>query len=171
MTFSFNLQRSFENAARRLGPTPVKQRKERADRGHFRLSPAIMRGLAELLEGQEYPGIGSIQAELATTCETLGLVSPSRATIYKVMLRHEGGSYRLDKLPAAVQQALYNLSTESIVPGAQLAFYVFNYGNLAAIQWASGLPWLPLYQAQRMRGWRTKSQGLLRAVAATRGIG
>jgi hypothetical protein len=56
------------------------------------------------------------------------------------------------------------------VPGHQLAFYCFDYGSLAAISFAAGLPWLDLYQARRMRGWRPRSFGLLAAVMRRRGL-
>jgi hypothetical protein len=56
------------------------------------------------------------------------------------------------------------------VPGHQLAFYCFNYGSLGAISYAAGLPWLDLYQARRMRGWRPRSFGLLLAVMRRRGL-
>jgi hypothetical protein len=51
-----------------------------------------------------------------------------------------------------------------------VAFAAFNYGDVHAISFASGLPWLALYQADRVRGWRPKSHALLRAVMADRGI-
>lgn len=56
------------------------------------------------------------------------------------------------------------------MPGPQLAFYCLNYGSLAAISYAAGLPWLDLYQAGRLRGWRPRSRGLLDAVLRARGI-
>jgi hypothetical protein len=73
-------------------------------------------------------------------------------------------------LPEPVREALYNLDATSLVPGPQLAFYCFNYGDLAAVSFAAGLPWLDLYRALRMPGYRPKSRGLLEAVARVRGI-
>jgi hypothetical protein len=69
-----------------------------------------------------------------------------------------------------VVDALYNLSPADRIPGHQLAFYCFNYGSLAAISYAAGLPWLDLYQARFLRGWRPRSAGLLEAVMRARGI-
>ena len=86
------------------------------------------------------------------------------------MQRESGPSYALAELPAAVRSALYNMAGDAVVPGAQLAFYCFNYGELAAVHFAAGMPWLPLYQANRMRGWRGRSRGLLRAVLVVRRI-
>lgn len=108
--------------------------------------------------------------ELRQRCEAREQRCPSRATVYTFMRRDPGRSYEVERLPPAVRAALYNLSPAGHVPGAQLAFYCFNYGDLDAIHHASGLPWLPLYQAYRMRGWRPRSRGLLRAVLVTRRI-
>ncbi|HEV8240093.1 MAG TPA: hypothetical protein VGS57_12050 [Thermoanaerobaculia bacterium] len=80
------------------------------------------------------------------------------------------GSYSIAGLPAAVRATLYNLSDTGEVPGHQLAFYCFNYGGLEAMSFAAGLPWLALYQAARMRGWRPRSRGLLAAVLDAREI-
>jgi hypothetical protein len=65
---------------------------------------------------------------------------------------------------------LYNLGPTGTVPGHQLAFYCFNYGSLAAVSYAAGLPWLDLHQARRLQGWRPRSRGLLDAVMRVRGI-
>ena len=73
-------------------------------------------------------------------------------------------------LPTPVVEALYNIAPDWRVPGHQLAFYCFNYGSLGAISFAAGLPWLDLYQARRMRGWRPRSFGLLSAVMRRRGL-
>jgi hypothetical protein len=81
-----------------------------------------------------------------------------------------GPLLRVRDLPASVRRALYNLAPESEVPGHQVAFYCFNYGDLAAISFAAGLPWLALHQARRMRGYRMKSRGLVEAVARARRV-
>jgi len=73
-------------------------------------------------------------------------------------------------LPPAVRAALYNLDDDAMVPAAQLAFYCFNYGNLGAMSYAAGMPWLALFQAKRMRGWRFSSKGVLDAVMRVRGV-
>ena len=69
-----------------------------------------------------------------------------------------------------VAATLYNLAPDAVVPGAQLVFYCFNYGSLAAMSFAAGLPWLDLRRASRLRGWRSRSRGLLDAVMRVRGI-
>ncbi|HVS12347.1 MAG TPA: hypothetical protein VMV46_00345 [Thermoanaerobaculia bacterium] len=74
------------------------------------------------------------------------------------------------QLPAPVRESLYNLSEDGTVPGHQLAFHCFNYGSLQAMSFAAGLPWLALYQAARLPGWRPRSKGLLDAILRTRGI-
>jgi hypothetical protein len=79
-------------------------------------------------------------------------------------------TYRVGDLPAPVQDALYNLEPDSEVPAHQLAFYCVNYGDLEAVSFAAGLPWLAIYQALRMRGYRPKSRGLIEAVARARRI-
>jgi hypothetical protein len=48
-------------------------------------------------------------------------------------------------------------------------FYCLNYGSLAAMSFAAGLPWLDLHQARHLRGWRPRSRGLLDAVLRARG--
>ena len=127
--------------------------------------------LRRLLSGQEYPGIGSIRSELEAFCDANRLPCPSRATIYNFMARARCETHAAADLPPSVRNALYNLRGDAQVPGSQLAFYCFNYGDLTAAHFAAGLPWLALYQAARMRGWRPKCEGLLRAALATRRIG
>ena len=57
-----------------------------------------------------------------------------------------------------------------MVPGHQLAFYLFHHGDTQALSFAAGMPWLELYQANRMRGWRPTSRGLFLAVLRRRRI-
>lgn len=76
----------------------------------------------------------------------------------------------MSALPTDVRPCLYNLSDDATVPGRQLAFYCFNYGGGRAASFAAGLPWLDLYQAARLPGWRPKSRGLIQAVLRVRGI-
>lgn len=78
--------------------------------------------------------------------------------------------YAAHELPDAVQRALYNVDLQGDVPAAQIAFYAFNHGDPRAVSWAAGMPWLALHHAARMRGWRAKSRGLLRAVMQWRRI-
>jgi hypothetical protein len=90
--------------------------------------------------------------------------------VYKLLDKLSTPTYRLADLPSAVVAALYNLVPTSNVPGHQLAFYCFNYGDLSAVSFAAGLPWLALHQARRMPGYRPRSRGLLEAVVRARGI-
>jgi hypothetical protein len=95
---------------------------------------------------------------------------PSRATVYRFMAQSPPRQVPIAELPEPVRLALYNLGPDGTVPGHQLAFYAFNYGDAQAMSFAAGLPWLDLYQADRMRGWRPRSHGVLRAVMLRRGI-
>ena len=111
-----------------------------------------------------------VQQELAGACRKWHLRPPSRATIYRFMDQCPPRQYRVAELPPAVQRCLYNLDPEGTVPGQQLVFYAFNYGDTSAMSFAAGQPWLDLYQADRMRGWRPRSHGLLRAAMRRRGM-
>lgn len=102
---------------------------------------------------------------------------PARATVYQVMARAVVHQYAINALPSAVRETLYNFElgdsgepSAALVPGHQLAFHCFNYGGLAALSFGAGLPWLSLYQAARMRGFRPKSRALLQAVLKARRI-
>lgn len=109
-------------------------------------------------------------AEIGKRCRRERVRPPSRATVYKLLDTLPTPRYQIRGLPRPVREALYNLGPEGFVPGHQLAFYCFNYGELAAMSFASGLPWLALRQALRLPGWRARSRGLLEAVACARGI-
>ena len=170
MASVFDLEASIKRAEARLGKAPRFARKRRSDRGNFRLSSLVRTELEQLLSGEDYPGIKAILNDLKVFCESVGQTCPSRATVYKFMQLAPGRVYCAADLPRSAQDALYNLLDDAEVPGAQLVFYCFNHGNLAAAQYASGLPWWPLYQAFRMRGWRKKSKGLLHAALNARGI-
>lgn len=111
-----------------------------------------------------------VRDELRRFCGRHGLCAPARATIYNAIPRTPAHVYSVPELPVHVRDALYNLDLEGTVPGHQLAFYAFQYGDTRAMSFAAGLPWLDLYQADRMRGWRPRSHGLLRAVLAHRAI-
>ncbi|MBI5547524.1 MAG: hypothetical protein HY901_26880 [Deltaproteobacteria bacterium] len=112
----------------------------------------------------------SLIGELAGFCQDRNLSCPSRASVYKLLDRLDGHRYRVDELPTAVRAALYNLAPDADVPGHQVAFYCFNYGDLSAVCFASGMPWLDLHQAGRLRGWRSKSRGLWEAACRIRKI-
>ena len=77
---------------------------------------------------------------------------------------------RKGDLPRAVQDALYNFEADSEVPAHQVAFCCFNYGDLRAMGFAAGLPWLAIHQALRLPGYRARSRGPVEAVALARGI-
>lgn len=109
-------------------------------------------------------------AAIALRCRREGLRAPSRATVYKLLDVLPSGSYRVRDLPPPVRECLYNLDAGGEVPGHQLAFYCFNYGSLAAVSFASGLPWLALHQALRLPGWRARCRGLAEAAARARGL-
>jgi len=108
--------------------------------------------------------------ELASMCKKKRLPVPSRATVYKLLDKLPVPSYAVADLPESARDALYNLGPDSEVPGHQVAFYCFNYGTLDAVSFAAGLPWLVVYQALKLPGYREKSRGLALAVATARNI-
>jgi hypothetical protein len=165
----FDLAESLKRAEERFGSAPA-PRKPRSDRGRPRLPPEVLERLHELLAGQERPPVREILSRLAQLCDARGLPTPARATIYQVLRVAPSGSYRVGDLPAAVRGTLYNLDENAEVPGHQLAFHCLNYGGVEAASYAAGLPWLALYQAARLGGWRPRSRGLLDAILRTRGI-
>lgn len=111
-----------------------------------------------------------VLASLRVACEAQGARCPSRATVYNYMARSPSKVYDARTLPPAVRASLYNLADDVQVPGHQLAFYALNYGDLPAAMFAATLPWLDLYQAARVRGWRSRSRALLEAILRHRGI-
>ena len=114
--------------------------------------------------------MAALQRLVSERCVSAGLKPPVRASLYNALARLDGHVYSVATLPLPVVEALYNIAPVGHVPGHQLAFYCFNYGSLGAISYAAGLPWLDLYQARRMRGWRPRSFGLLLAVMRRRGL-
>lgn len=114
--------------------------------------------------------MSALQRRVSRLCMSQGLKLPARASLYNAFSHLNGHTYRVVNLPEAVAEAVYNLDPEADLPGHQLAFYCFNYGSLAAVSFAAGLPWLDLHQASRLRGWRPRSRGLLEAVMRLRGI-
>jgi hypothetical protein len=165
---SYDLNKSMENALLRLSGRTTRRR--RSDAGVSRLDVRVVQRLRRLLRGQERPPIRHLLAELQRFCKKRRLRTPSRATIYNFIPRCPSHAYSIAELPAYVREALYNLDPAGTVPGHQLAFYAFQYGDTRAASFAAGLPWLDLYQADRVRGWRSHSQGLLRAVLERRAI-
>ena len=166
---AFNLEESLRRAERRFSDRPG-SRRPRRDRGRSRLALELETELERLLRGQERPPVRVLMERLGRYCRANGLNRPARATVYKAMTRTPPRGHTVTDLPSPVQEALYNLRGTAEVPGHQLAFYCLNYGDLAAISFAAGLPWLALYQAARLPGWRPRSRGLLGAILRTRGI-
>jgi hypothetical protein len=164
----FEIERTLEQARRRLATRSSRRR--RSDAGKLRLSSAIVAALRPLLLGPERPNLAAVRRSLEASCRRAGLRVPARGTLYHAIACIDGHRYAIASLPAPVRVALYNLDETGGVPGHQLAFYCFNYGDLAAISFAAGLPWLDLYQAARLRGWRPRSRGLLDAALAARRI-
>lgn len=145
-------------------------RRPRRDHGRSRLPSELQSKLEGLLQGQERPPVRAILSRLADYCADKAFDVPARATIYAAMARVPAGAYRVRELPPAVRESLYNLAEDGSVPGHQLAFHCLNYGSTAAASFAAGLPWLALYQAARLPGWRPRSRGLLEAIVKVRGI-
>ena len=168
---AFDLDRSLERARRRLGAAPgLSGRAPRSDRGSSRLHPEVLAVVVRAVSGPERPRMKDLLAGIRDGCRERGLDPPSRATVYHLMARLPGPTFRVSALPPAVRDALYNLAPDSEVPAHQVAFYCVNYGDTRAVSFAAGLPWLALYQALRLPGHRPKSRGLLEAVARARGI-
>jgi len=111
-----------------------------------------------------------ILSRIGEGCGMRRLEPPSRATVYKLMCTLPCPTLRAGDLPASVQAALYNMEPESEVPAHQVVFCCFNYGDLRAMSFAAGLPWLAVHQALRLPGYRKRSRGLVEAVALARGI-
>ncbi len=164
----FDLAASLRNAEKRLGSTETRTRRRRSDLGRLRLDPRAVAAVAAVFSGHDRPPMTAALAEVARTCRRRRVAPPSRATVYKLLGVLPTPRYRIADLPASVRAALYNLDPEGEVPGHQLAFFCFNYGDVAAASFASGLPWLALHQALRLPGWRPRSRGLAEAVARAR---
>jgi len=163
----FDIDVSIAKAKKRLGNAP---RKRRSDRGELRLDPRVIECVEASLGGQDRPPMTRLLEEVADRCRRNGVAPPSRATVYKLLRVAAGPRHRVGDLPGPVQAALYNLEADSVVPERQVAFYCFNYGDLSAMSFAAGLPWLALHQARHMPGHRPRGLGLLRAVLRARGI-
>jgi len=114
--------------------------------------------------------MAAVLERLRAFCKSRHLRPPARATVYEWMETVLVPGYLIEELPAAVRETLYNLPPTGEIPGPQLAFHCFNLGNLGAMSFAAGLPWLTLHQAARCRGWRRGSRGALAAVLTVRGI-
>jgi hypothetical protein len=164
-----DLDKALKSAEARLGTVP-RTRKRRADAGVTRLPEPAVSELRRLLGGQERPSMRDVGRELGVFCQARGLRPPARATLYRFMAEVPMHHYRVAGLPPWVGASLYNLDADARVPGHQLVFYAFNYGDARAMSFAAALPWVDLYQAARIRGWRAMSLGPLRAAMRKRKI-
>ncbi len=164
----FDIQQSQRDAKARLGR--ASRRRRRADAGRSRLPAPVLAVVRQSTLGPRRPNMAALRQRVAELCATTGLNPPARATLYNAFDRIEPRHYRVSTLPPHAAAALYNLAPDTVVPGPQLAFYCFNYGSLAAVSFASSLPWLDLYQARRLPGWRPRSRGLFDAVMRARGL-
>ncbi len=129
----------------------------------------MQRELAQMLRGHDRPSMTEVKRRLQQRAKILRVRAPSRASIYNFLPRCPPHRYAIAELPEWVRAALYNLTTGT-VPGHQLVFYAFQYGDSRAMCFAASLPWIDLYLADRMRGWRARSHGLLRAAMKYRAI-
>jgi hypothetical protein len=163
-----DLEDSQRRAEQRLAR--ASKRRRRSDAGRTRLHPVVLDALRSLVLGSDRPSMAAIQRRITDLCARHGLRPPSRASLYNALSTIPGHTYRVPLMPPPVGEALYNLTRNGRVPGHQLVFYCFNYGSLAAMSYAAGLPWIDLYQAMRLRGWRPRSRGLLKAAMRVRGI-
>lgn len=166
---AFDIKLSIDRAATRFKAAPVAGRRPRSDRGASRIHARVTDWLAKATVGHDRPRMAEVLDQVAEQCRREGVKPPSRATAYKLLATLPTATFRHAALPPAVQHALYNLAGDSDIPASQVAFYCFNYGDLAAFSFAAGLPWLALYQASRMPGYRSRSRGLLEAVMRARG--
>ncbi len=162
-----DIQESQRRAKARLGR--ASRRHRRADAGRSRLPAPVLAVVRQAALGPRRPSMITLRRRVAELCAASGLKPPARATVYNAFDRLEPRCYRVSTLPPHAVEALYNLAPDTVVPGPQLAFYCFNYGSLAAVSFAAGLPWLDLYQARLLRGWRPRSRGLFDAVMHARG--
>jgi hypothetical protein len=168
MSGMLDIQESQRRAEAKLGR--ASRRRRRADAGRSRLPEPVLAVVRRAALGSRRPGMITLRERVAHVCAASGLKPPARATLYNAFDRLEPRRYRASTLPPHALDALYNLAPDAVIPGPQLAFYCFNYGSLAAVSFAAGLPWLDLYQARRLRGWRPRSRGLFDAVMRARGL-
>jgi len=124
--------------------------------------------LSQLLGGYARPKTRDILDKLHRFCTRRGYKVPSKATVYNYMKKSVVHQYDWDVLSPSVQCAMYNLDSSAVIPGHQAVFYALNYGDVAAISFAAGCPWIDLYQADKVPGWRPKSHALLKAIIADR---
>jgi hypothetical protein len=151
-------------------PDRASTRRRRSDAGRSRLDPRLLDEIRSQLQRADRPSMSAVVGRASERARGLGLRPPSRATVYNLLPTVGGHTYRIVSLPQHVRDSLYNLPQDGAIAGHQLVFYCFNYGSLPAVSFGAGLPWLDLYQASRLRGWRARSRGLLDAVMRARDI-
>lgn len=161
---ALSITSSIERARRKLERG---SRGGRSDAGRSRLRPEVERELQALLSVYHRPRMSEIHREIQAFCRGRSLTPPSRSTLYNALERAPVPCYRTNELPHEVRRTLHNVG-EGVVPGHQLVFAAFNYGDTRALSFASGLPWICLYRASKLGGWRPKSRGLLQAILACR---
>ena len=164
----FDINESQHRAALRFARRST--RRLRSDAGQSRLPPSVLEHLRRAALAHNPPSVARVHRDIVAACIGAGLKPPARASLYNALARIDGHRYRVADLPDHVAEAVHNLAPGSDVPGHQLAFSCFNHGSLAAVSYAAALPWLDLYQAARVRGWRARSRGLLAAVMRARGL-
>lgn len=166
-----SLKDSISQAIKRFGDAPSQCRhRPRSDRGKMRLGPKVQDILIGLLADQERPSMRDLLRALEERCQTRGCKFPSRASVYHFLEKVVVHQFSISDLPKTVQACLFNLDPEGEIPGHQLVFYLINYGELPELCYAAGMPWIDLYQALRLRGYRPKRRGLLEAIALLRRI-
>ena len=165
----FNVETAVDSACNRIGDGK-RVRKIRTDAGGSKLAEPIASFLSGMLSGYDRPPMKELLQGLAMFCAKNGEATPSRITVYRFIENAVAPVFKINTLPGQVREALYNLGDCGDVPGGQLAFYCFNYGGVESISFASGLPWLCLYQAAKISGHRPQARALLEAVMKTRGI-
>ena len=166
-----DLSSSFERARRRFGDaTKEGASRKRSDRGVVRLHPDVIEEVRRLAWGQDRPRMVDLLGEIGRFCQVRGLRRPSRTAMYRLLDGIAEHTYDPNALPHDVRVTLYNVDLTARIPGGQLAFHCFNFGNGRAMSFAAGLPWLDIHHARRKRGWRAKSRGVLDAVCRVRGI-
>ncbi len=121
------------------------------------------------LARRERPDPAAAFRAIQAFCTRGGLRAPSRASVYAAVDRVEPPFYAAAELPEPVRRCLHNVDGAR-VPGDQVVFAAFNYGDTRALSFASAMPWACLRRAARRSGFRPKSLALLRAVLQVRGI-
>ncbi len=164
----FDFEASQRNAAARLGADTGRAR--RRDSGLLRLDPHVIALVREELLGQAKPDMSALHDLIKKRCALVRRRCPSRSSLYTIADKVSGHTYLASELPVWVRDVLHNVDPTSAVPGRQVAFACINSGDTRALSFAASLPWLDLFQARRMRGFRAKSVGLLDAICAARGI-